>query len=73
VLVEVGDPAEAIVRVARELRSDVIVMAWSGSIDPDRARTAKAVLRSAPCPVMFLRTSPESVLDGGLATGASSP
>ena len=58
-LVEVGDPGEAIVRVARELRSDLILIAWSGSLDQNRARTANAVLGNAPCPVMFLRTRPE--------------
>lgn len=70
VLVEVGDPGEAIVRIARELRSDLIVIGWSGKLDHDRARTAMAVLREAPCPVLFLRTSAQPAIEAAPAAPA---
>jgi nucleotide-binding universal stress UspA family protein len=56
VRVETGDPGEAILRVARELQSDLILISWKGSLAGERANTVKAVLADAPCPVMFLRS-----------------
>jgi nucleotide-binding universal stress UspA family protein len=55
-----GEPASEIVRFAAENSIDLIVLAWSGTLEPDRALAARGVLRSAPCPVMVLRTEPEA-------------
>lgn len=51
-----GDPGSEIVRFAAENAVDLIVLAWQGAVDPDRAQAVQAVLREAPCPVMVLRT-----------------
>ncbi|HEX3246560.1 MAG TPA: universal stress protein [Chloroflexota bacterium] len=69
VLVRVGDPGKSIVGVARELHSDLIVIAWKAEFDGNRARTARAVLRNAPCPVLFLRVQSD-VRGDAVAAGA---
>jgi nucleotide-binding universal stress UspA family protein len=56
VIVETGDPGEAILRAAGELQSDLIVMSWKGNLDETRAATVKLVIAGAPCPVLFLRS-----------------
>jgi nucleotide-binding universal stress UspA family protein len=57
-LVRTGNVAEEIVRAARYLKTDLIVMG-EGSIDPNKTEGAKTVaektLRSAPCPVLIVR------------------
>jgi hypothetical protein len=55
-LVAVGDPGEEVLRVARERQSDLVVLAWKGELDGERARTVRSVLSGAPCPVLCLRT-----------------
>jgi nucleotide-binding universal stress UspA family protein len=55
--VYVGEAGESIVRAARDLDSHLIVLAWKGAHDADRARTLRAVLRAAPCPVLVVRTA----------------
>lgn len=57
-LVAPGAPGEQIVRCARERGSDLIVLAWHGSLAPARAATLKRVIRDAPCPALVLRTEP---------------
>ena len=47
-----GEPASEIARVATEQRSDLVVLAWRGRLEPERAATVRAVIREAPCPVM---------------------
>jgi nucleotide-binding universal stress UspA family protein len=64
--VAVGEPAEEIVRVANEKACDLIVVAWKGRLAADRARTVKALLLGAPCPVLFLRTRPSLDLPHGV-------
>lgn len=54
-LVAHGEPDIEIVRVAREHASDLIVLAWRGRFEAQRAATLKAVIRDAPCPVLVLR------------------
>lgn len=53
-----GDPADEIVRMAKEHDSDVIVLEWRGRMDPAHARVVKGVLTRAPCPVLLLQTGP---------------
>jgi nucleotide-binding universal stress UspA family protein len=50
-----GDPAMEIVRLAKKQFMDLIVLAWRGKWEGDRAATLKAVLRGAHCPVMVIR------------------
>ena len=54
--VRVGTPGEVITRFARDHASDLIILAWSGSIDAERARTFKEVIHRSPCPTIVLRT-----------------
>jgi len=58
--VGVGDPGDEIVRAARQLESQLILLAWKGTLDHDHAQTLRTVLRSAPCPVLVTRTEPRS-------------
>ena len=51
-----GEPGEEVIRSAAEHASDLIVLAWRGAWDGERAATVKAVLRGAPCPVMIVRS-----------------
>lgn len=50
-----GEPGDEIVRFASEHGSDVIVLAWRGHFEAERAATLKAVIQAAPCPVFILR------------------
>lgn len=50
-----GDPGDEIVRFASEHGSDLIVLAWRGHFEAERAATLKAVIQAAPCPVFILR------------------
>jgi nucleotide-binding universal stress UspA family protein len=50
-----GQLGEEILRFAADRGSDLIVLAWRGEWEKERAATLKAVVRAAPCPVMVLR------------------
>lgn len=52
--VRAGEPGPEITRAAREW-ADLIVLAWKGQWDGDRAKTLKTILREASCPVMVVR------------------
>lgn len=71
--VAAGDPAREILRMARARRSDLIVLAWKGDLTDDRARTVRAILRHAPCPLLFLRTRPSLGLPDGSVQVSASP
>lgn len=49
-----GDPAEEIVRFAREEDCDLVVAAWGGRMTPGRARVVRKLLEEATCPLLFL-------------------
>jgi len=53
--VATGEPGAEIVRTARERGSDLIVVVWRGRPEPDRARTTRAIIHQAPCPVLIYR------------------
>jgi len=53
-----GDPGEEILQMAQERQSDLIILIWRGRLELEHAVTAKAVLRGAQCPTMFLRATP---------------
>jgi nucleotide-binding universal stress UspA family protein len=48
-----GEAGAAIVRFARE--SDLIVLGWRGSLEPERALTMQRVIRDAACPAIVFR------------------
>lgn len=53
-----GDPGREILMVAADQSVDLIVVAWKGAWGDERARTLKAIVRDAPCPVMVVRADP---------------
>lgn len=53
-----GEPAAEIVRFARERACDLIVAAWGGCLEGQRAAVVKSLLERAPCPLLFLRAAP---------------
>jgi nucleotide-binding universal stress UspA family protein len=50
-----GEPGAEIVRFARAHDIDLIVLAWRGTLEPERAAAARAVIGAAPCPILILR------------------
>ncbi|MHB0954942.1 MAG: universal stress protein [Pirellulaceae bacterium] len=56
---EEGTPAEEILRVAKEIKCDLIVMGTHGRTGMQRLLTggvAEKVMRQAPCPVLIVKT-----------------
>lgn len=49
-----GEPADEILRIAREQNIDLIALAWHGELKNHRAETLKAVLAHASGPVLVL-------------------
>lgn len=54
-IVATGDPAREILRIARELHSDLIVIGVSGGHFTTVGSTANHIVREASCPVLSLR------------------
>ncbi|MGK3998982.1 universal stress protein [Sorangium sp. So ce1024] len=50
-----GAPASEILRYARELASDLVVLVWHGQLAEQHGAVFRDVLHGAPCPVMVLR------------------
>jgi hypothetical protein len=50
----IGAPEQSILTVARQLRADLLVLAWSGVLEANRARTVRSVCAEAPCPVLLV-------------------
>ena len=50
-----GEPGLEITQMAIEESVDLIVLAWKGEWSGEHAKTLKAVLRQAPCPVIIVR------------------
>jgi nucleotide-binding universal stress UspA family protein len=50
-----GEPAAEIVKFAEIHSSDLIVVAWRGSLEEGRARVVRKLLERAPCPLLFVR------------------
>ena len=50
-----GEASAAINEFARSNASDLIALAWRGSLEPERARTMRQVIRDGPCPVIVFR------------------
>jgi nucleotide-binding universal stress UspA family protein len=49
-----GDPGSEIVRFAAEHEASLIILAWHGCLDAQRATALKTVLARASCPVLVL-------------------
>jgi nucleotide-binding universal stress UspA family protein len=52
-----GQPGDEVLRVARESRPDLILLACRGGLEPGRGRTVRTVLAGTSCPVMVVRAS----------------
>jgi nucleotide-binding universal stress UspA family protein len=50
-----GIPGKVITRFATEHQSDLIVVAWRGHLEAERALTLKAVIAESTCPVFVIR------------------
>jgi nucleotide-binding universal stress UspA family protein len=50
-----GDPAAETVRLAKAQSMDLVVLAWRGKWEGERAATLKKILREAHCPIMVVR------------------
>jgi nucleotide-binding universal stress UspA family protein len=50
-----GEASAAILEFARRNASDLIALAWRGSLEPQRAQTIRRVIRDASCPVIVFR------------------
>ncbi|HWP35205.1 MAG TPA: universal stress protein, partial [Thermodesulfobacteriota bacterium] len=53
-----GRAAGAIVEFAARHDTDLIALAWRGTLGPGRAATVRGVLAAAPCPVVVVRAGP---------------
>jgi nucleotide-binding universal stress UspA family protein len=54
-----GDPGPVIAEFAASEDCDLIVAAWGGRLSPGRAAVIRALLAEVPCPLLFLRATPE--------------
>ncbi|MDP2661462.1 MAG: universal stress protein [Dehalococcoidia bacterium] len=54
-LVAKGELAPAIIRGVHQSDGDLIVLAWRGHLEAERAATIKAVTSDAPCPILIVR------------------
>jgi nucleotide-binding universal stress UspA family protein len=76
--IEFGDPAEQIVRTAKEMYADLVVIGLSGMDGADGTRpgsTARQVIANAPCPVLVVRHDPtrEDVISAACDRRAAVP
>ena len=69
--VAVGPTSGMIVRAARRLSTDLLVLAWGGVVRAGRARTLRSVCFGAPCPVLLV-SAPNAELLPVLARANSS-
>jgi nucleotide-binding universal stress UspA family protein len=65
-----GEPGAAIVEFARENASDLIALAWRGSLDAERARVMRRVMLDAACPVVVFRVPAATMTRSAAAPGS---
>ena len=53
-VVRVGDPVETIVKEARDLDADLLVLSWWGTLAGDRAPVIRAMFEESPCPLLLV-------------------
>ena len=56
VSLRVGDPGEEIMRFAADSDCDLLIIAWTGSLSPGRARVVRRLLEEATYPLLFIVT-----------------
>jgi nucleotide-binding universal stress UspA family protein len=66
--VAVGPTSGMILRAARRLSADLLIVAWGGVARAGRARTLRSVCSGAPCPVLLV-SAPDAELLPALASG----
>jgi hypothetical protein len=49
-----GVREDSILTVARQLPADLLILAWSGVLEANRARTVRSICGVAPCPVLLV-------------------
>jgi nucleotide-binding universal stress UspA family protein len=54
VVVRVGDPVEIIVKEARALDAELVVLSWWGTLAGDRAPVVRAMFEESPCPLLLV-------------------
>jgi nucleotide-binding universal stress UspA family protein len=54
VAVRVGEPGRMIVREARDLDADLIVISWRGYLSKGKAPVVRRLLAEAPCPLLLI-------------------
>ena len=54
--VSANDPGARVLTASGD--ADLVVMAWHGRMDGDRARTLRTLLEATRCPVMLVRAEP---------------
>jgi len=54
VLARVGDPAAAILKEARELDAELMVLSWKRRLGPGQATRLRRLLESSPCPLLLV-------------------
>ncbi len=60
VFIRSGEPGPEIASFAAEHKADLIALGWQGRWDENRAATMRAVLSSAPCPVLAMHITPDT-------------
>ena len=50
-----GEASDAILEFAQSNGSDLIALAWRGSLEPERSQTIRRIIRDASCPVIIFR------------------
>jgi hypothetical protein len=66
-----GAREESILTMTRQLRADLLILAWSGVLEANRARTVRSVCAVAPCPVLLVAGRGRGSIGGSLdAAGA---
>ena len=66
-----GAPEQSILKVARQIRADLLVLAWSGVLEANRARTVRFVCAAAPCPVLLVASRGRGSMGRSLDAAAS--
>ncbi len=49
-----GAREQSILTMAREVGADLLILAWSGALEDNRARTVRSLCALAPCPVLLV-------------------
>jgi nucleotide-binding universal stress UspA family protein len=59
VCVRVGEPAEVIVREARDVGAELIAVSWKQDLSEGHARRLRRLLQDSPCPLLVVGPQPD--------------